>query len=53
MALQGKTALVTGATGGIHASKPVKDRIDSMTTKAAIVGLKRAVALECAATSVT
>ena len=37
----------------IHATKLVKDRIDYMTTKAAIVGLTRAVALECAATGVT
>ena len=37
----------------IHATKVVKDRIDYMTTKAAIVGLTRAVALECAATGVT
>ena len=37
----------------IHATKLVKDRIDYMTTKAAIVGLTRAVALECATTGVT
>ena len=37
----------------IHATKVVKDRIDYMTTKAAIVGLTRAVALECAMTGVT
>ncbi len=37
----------------IHATKVVKDRIDYMTTKAAIVGLTRAVALECAETGVT
>ena len=37
----------------IHATKLVKDRIDYMTTKAAIVGMTRAVALECAATGVT
>ena len=37
----------------IHATKVVKDRIDYMTTKAAIVGMTRAVALECAATGVT
>jgi 3-hydroxybutyrate dehydrogenase len=37
----------------IHATKVVKDRIDYMTTKAAIVGLTRAVALECAATGIT
>ena len=37
----------------IHATKLVKDRIDYMTTKAAIVGMTRAVALECATTGVT
>ena len=37
----------------IHATKLVRDRIDYMTTKAAIVGLTRAVALECATTGVT
>ncbi len=37
----------------IHATKLVKDRIDYMTTKAAIVGMTRAVALECSATGVT
>ena len=37
----------------IHATNLVKDRIDYMTTKAAIVGLTRAVALECATTGVT
>lgn len=37
----------------IHATKVVRDRIDYMTTKAAIVGLTRAVALECAETGVT
>ncbi len=37
----------------IHATKLVRDRIDYMTTKAAIVGFTRAVALECAATGVT
>ncbi len=37
----------------IHATKVVPDRIDYMTTKAAIVGLTRAVALECAQTGIT
>jgi 3-hydroxybutyrate dehydrogenase len=37
----------------IHATKIVRDRIDYMTTKAAIVGLTRAVALECAETGIT
>ncbi len=37
----------------IHATKVVKDRIDYMTTKAAIVGMTRAVALECAETGIT
>jgi 3-hydroxybutyrate dehydrogenase len=37
----------------IHATNLVKDRIDYMTTKAAIVGLTRAVGLECATTGVT
>ncbi len=37
----------------IHATKLVRDRIDYMTTKAAIVGLTRAVALECAETGIT
>ena len=37
----------------IHATNLVKDRIDYMTTKAAIVGLTRAVALECATTGIT
>ncbi|MCX7135398.1 MAG: 3-hydroxybutyrate dehydrogenase [Proteobacteria bacterium] len=37
----------------IHATKLVKDRIDYMTTKAAIVGMTRAVALECSTTGVT
>ena len=37
----------------IHATKVVRDRNDYMTTKAAIVGLTRAVALECAETGVT
>jgi 3-hydroxybutyrate dehydrogenase len=37
----------------IHSLKVVKDRIDYMTTKAAIVGMTRAVALECAETGVT
>ena len=37
----------------IHATKVVRDRIDYMTTKAAIVGFTRAVALECATTGVT
>lgn len=37
----------------IHATNLVKDRIDYMTTKAAIVGMTRAVALECATTGVT
>lgn len=37
----------------IHSTKVVRNRIDYMTTKAAIVGLTRAVALECAETAVT
>ena len=37
----------------IHATNLVKDRIDYMTTKAGIVGLTKAVALECATTGVT
>ena len=37
----------------IHATKLVKDRIDYMTTKAVIVGMTRAVALECSTTGVT
>jgi 3-hydroxybutyrate dehydrogenase len=37
----------------IHATNLVKDRIDYMTTKAAIVGLTKAVGLECATTGVT
>ena len=39
--------------GSIHATRLVRDRVDYMTTKAAILGLTRAVALECAATGVT
>lgn len=37
----------------IHATKVVPDRVDYMTTKAAIIGLTRAVALECAQTGIT
>jgi len=37
----------------IHSTKVVRDRIDYMTTKHAIVGLTKSVALECAATAVT
>jgi len=39
--------------GSIHATRLVRDRVDYMTTKAAIIGLTRAVALECAETGVT
>lgn len=39
--------------GSIHATRLVRDRVDYMTTKAAILGLTRAVALECAETGVT
>ena len=37
----------------IHATRLVRERVDYMTTKAAILGLTRAVALECAETGVT
>ncbi|HSQ03214.1 MAG TPA: 3-hydroxybutyrate dehydrogenase [Burkholderiales bacterium] len=37
----------------IHATKVVRDRVDYMTTKHAIVGLTRAVALETAETGIT
>jgi 3-hydroxybutyrate dehydrogenase len=37
----------------IHATSVVKDRVDYVTTKHAIVGITRAVALECAQTPVT
>jgi len=37
----------------IHATNVVRDRVDYMTTKAAILGLTRAVALECATTGIT
>ena len=37
----------------IHATNVVRDRVDYMTTKAAIIGLTRAVALECAQTGIT
>lgn len=37
----------------IHSTKVVRDRIDYMTTKHAIVGLTKSVALECAATGIT
>ena len=39
--------------GSIHSTKVVRDRIDYMTTKHAIIGLTRAVALETAATGIT
>lgn len=39
--------------GSIHATRLVRDRVDYMTTKAAIVGFSKAVALECAETGVT
>ncbi len=39
--------------GSIHATRVVRDRIDYMTTKAAIVGMSKAIALECAETGVT
>ena len=39
--------------GSIHSSRVVRDRIDYMTTKHAIIGLTRAVALEAAETGVT
>jgi 3-hydroxybutyrate dehydrogenase len=39
--------------GSIHATRLVRDRIDYMTTKAAIVGMSKAIALECAETGVT
>lgn len=39
--------------GSIHATRLVRDRVDYMTTKAAILGLTRAVALECARTGIT
>jgi len=37
----------------VHATKVVRDRVDYMTTKHAMVGLTKAVALECAQTGVT
>ena len=37
----------------IHATSVVKERVDYVTTKHAIVGITRAVALECAQTPVT
>lgn len=37
----------------IHATNLVRDRVDYMTTKAAIIGLTKAVALECAETGIT
>lgn len=37
----------------IHATNLVRDRVDYMTTKAAIIGLTKAVALECAQTGIT
>jgi 3-hydroxybutyrate dehydrogenase len=39
--------------GSIHATRLVRDRIDYMTTKAAIVGMSKAIALECAQTGIT
>jgi 3-hydroxybutyrate dehydrogenase len=39
--------------GSIHATRLVRDRVDYMTTKAAIIGFTRAVALEYAETGVT
>ena len=39
--------------GSIHATRLVRDRIDYMTTKAAIVGMTKAIALECAQTGIT
>lgn len=39
--------------GSIHVTNVVRDRVDYMTTKAAIIGLTRAVALECAQTGIT
>lgn len=39
--------------GSIHSTRMVRDRIDYMTTKAAIIGFTKAVALECAETGVT
>ncbi len=39
--------------GSIHSTKVVRDRIDYMTTKHAIIGVTRAVALETAETGVT
>lgn len=39
--------------GSIHATNVVRDRVDYMTTKAAIIGLTKAVALECAQTGIT
>jgi 3-hydroxybutyrate dehydrogenase len=39
--------------GSIHSTRVVRDRIDYMTTKAAIVGFTKAIALECAETGVT
>lgn len=37
----------------IHATNVVRERVDYMTTKAAILGLTKAVALECAQTGIT
>ena len=39
--------------GSIHATRLVRDRIDYMTTKAALVGMTKAIALECADTGIT
>lgn len=39
--------------GSIHATRLVRERVDYMTTKAAIVALTKAVALECAETGIT
>lgn len=39
--------------GSIHATRMVPNRIDYMTTKAAIVGMTKAIALECAETGIT
>jgi len=39
--------------GSIHSTKVVRDRVDYMTTKHAIIGLTKAVALETAETGVT
>jgi 3-hydroxybutyrate dehydrogenase len=39
--------------GSIHATKVTRDRVDYMTTKAAIVGMTKAVALETCETGIT